>query len=485
MAPSSEAARRRRRLYPGVAVAAVLAAGTTIAGLTTDRQDRDSATPGVQTSARLDPLSYDPAADDELTVRATAGYSHVLYAKSPGGAFATARRVDRYRKDVEAAAGGSGGVVDADTLEALVFLESGGRPDAVALDGDPVNASGLTQIVAQTGQGLLGMDIDLARSQALTRAARRARARGRPAAARRALEARRRIDARFVPRKALDATVRYLRKARDTLGRDDLALVSYHMGIGNLQAVVSDYGGDPRPPYVRLFFDSTPQRHAAAWRRLSSLGDDSSTYYWRVLAAKALMRLWRDDRSTFTQVDELQTNKASAEEVLHPPNSTKVFDDPAAIRSARDDGTLAALPGRPADLGFRLDSRFGAEARKLGAQPELYRALRPQALNLARWMGRRVRQISGDATPLVMTSAVRDRRYQELLIGSNPEATSGYSLHTTGYAFDVLRRYGSRGQAVAFQFLLDRLQALNLIAWVREPAAIHITAADDAGRLDP
>jgi hypothetical protein len=85
-----------------------------------------------------------------------------------------------------------------------------------------------------------------------------------------------------------------------------------------------------------------------------------------------------------------------------------------------------------------------------------------------------------------MTSAVRDERYQALLADSNPEATSEYSLHTTGYAFDVLRRYPSRSQAVAFQFLLDRLQSLNLIAWVREPAAIHITAAKDAGKVvDP
>jgi hypothetical protein len=68
-------------------------------------------------------------------------------------------------------------------------------------------------------------------------------------------------------------------------------------------------------------------------------------------------------------------------------------------------------------------------------------------------------------------------------VEGNIEATSQYSLHTTGYAFDVLRRYRGRAQAVAFQFLLDRLQALNLIAWVREPAAIHITAASDAERL--
>ena len=31
--------------------------------------------------------------------------------------------------------------------------------------------------------------------------------------------------------------------------------------------------------------------------------------------------------------------------------------------------------------------------------------------------------------------------------------------------------------------MLDRLQALNLIAWVREPAAIHVTAGPDAEEL--
>jgi hypothetical protein len=78
---------------------------------------------------------------------------------------------------------------------------------------------------------------------------------------------------------------------------------------------------------------------------------------------------------------------------------------------------------------------------------------------------------------------VRDERYQRLLGLSNPEATHAYSLHTTGYAFDILRRYRNRAQAVALQFMLDRLQALDLIAWVREPAAIHITVGGEAASL--
>jgi hypothetical protein len=93
-----------------------------------------------------------------------------------------------------------------------------------------------------------------------------------------------------------------------------------------------------------------------------------------------------------------------------------------------------------------------------------------------------VEEVSG-TSPLVVTSTVRDTRYQSVLGRRNREAARGYSLHTTGYAFDVLREYRSREQAVAFQFWLDRLQAHDLIAWVREPAAIHVTVSSDAERL--
>ena len=77
----------------------------------------------------------------------------------------------------------------------------------------------------------------------------------------------------------------------------------------------------------------------------------------------------------------------------------------------------------------------------------------------------------------MVTSAVRDERYQRALAASDLEATRGYSLHTTGYAFDIARHYASGAQAQAFQFVLDRLTALGVIAWAREPAVIHVTVA--------
>src|SRR5437763_1069653 len=80
--------------------------------------------------------------------------------------------------------------------------------------------------------------------------------------------ARERVGERFDPAKALAATGRYLALARRRLGRQDLAFVSYHMGIGNLESVLRAYGRG-RVPYAQLYFDSTPLRHAAAYRRLA------------------------------------------------------------------------------------------------------------------------------------------------------------------------------------------------------------------------
>ena len=51
-----------------------------------------------------DPFAYVPDQEDAFVKRATAGTSHVLYARSPGGAAATAARVARWRPLVEAAA---------------------------------------------------------------------------------------------------------------------------------------------------------------------------------------------------------------------------------------------------------------------------------------------------------------------------------------------------------------------------------------------
>jgi len=94
-----------------------------------------------------------------------------------------------------------------------------------------------------------------------------------------------------------------------------------------------------------------------------------------------------------------------------------------------------------------------------------------------------VRNLSGAATPLQVTSAVRDREYQELLVQSNPQATEEYSLHTTGWSFDIRREYESKRQARAFDYVLERLRALALIDYAIEPGAIHVTVSNLGAEL--
>ncbi len=439
-----------------------------------------------------DPFAYHPDRGEELAKRAAFGVAHPLYSNSPGGAVATAARTAAWRDAVERAARHAD--VDPDRLEGLVFLESAGRPDAVAPNGFE-GAVGLTQILAETGQNLLGMQVDADASRRLTRRMERARRRGREDLSVRLSAQRRRVDERFDPDKSLAAAGRYLKLARERFGREDLAFVSYHMGIGNLETVLRDFArregdaiaevvSDENLDWARVYFDSTPRRHRRAYRRLAGFGDDSSNYFWKIEAASDIMRLWREDRAELVRTADLQTAKASAEEVLHPASETERFGSPTELREAWDDGDIRALPDEPAATGLDRHRGMGELARRIGQPPGLYRGLRPEALALGLYIGAQVRDLSGSQA-LTVTSTVRDEAYQGALITGNREATRRYSLHTTGWALDIARVYQSRRQALAFQWVLDRLGVLGVIAWVREPHAIHMTVSEDADVLLP
>jgi hypothetical protein len=224
------------------------------------------------------------------------------------------------------------------------------------------------------------------------------------------------------------------------------------------------YGKSPIP-YAQLFFDSTPLRHAAAWKVLSSLGDDSSTYLWRIGAAKAIMSLYRDDPKKLVAQDELQ-NWPSAEHVLRPPAVTPTFADQAALTGAGQ---------------VLIDGAAVRVSRPLAAGPAGERSVRVDALKLLRRLALGVQAVSHTA-PLVITKASRVEKGDGFVGVGGVEAEP--SLHATGYAFDVSRAYRSPAQAQALQFWLDRLTALDLIAWVREPTVIHITVGPLAQGLN-
>jgi hypothetical protein len=465
----SEYRRRRARLAGAVLVLIVLVA------VIISTQSSSIAPPphagSALGAAAGDPFAYRSSREADFVARATAGEAHPLFTQSPGGVLATAQRVAAYRPMINRVTAGTG--IDPNLLEALVFVESAGRPEVIA-GSDPAAAAGLTQILASTGQTLLGMNINLARSRTLTRqinavAAGTRRGRLAPLLARRAA-----IDPRFDPTAELMATVRYLEDARSQFGREDLAIESYHMGIGNLHQVLSDYNGGHAVPYAQLYFNTTPDLHGQAFNLLAGFGDDSSLYLWRVLGGAQIMRLYRTDRAALNRLAGLQTAADSNALVLQPPDRTPRFSDPAALSAAYQSRALVPLPTNAAQLGLVYARSMGSGAPRLGAPRALYRGLRPVALRMLIAVAARVRSLSGVDGPLQVLSTAADQQYVQ-------REGDGFSSSPDGYSFQISRLYASPAQANAFQAVLDRLQALNLIAWSREMSAIDITVARDAG----
>jgi hypothetical protein len=458
-----------------VAVAAVVLVVAVLVAVLTGGGHPGLPLPGIGKPAPAgDPFTFKADRASAFEHRAITGSANVLFSQSPGGAVATAARVAAFRPLIDRAVAGTN--IDPNVLEGLVFVESAGRPDVIA-GTDPTAASGLTQILAQTGQVLLGMHIDLARSRKLTNQIATAYDTGRADIATKLLAQRAKIDDRFEPAKALAATVRYLKLAEENFGgRADLAVVSYHMGIGNLHHVLDDYDGGAPVAYTQLYFDTEPDHHGSAFDLLAGFGDESSLYYWRVLGAVQIMHLYRTDRRALERLAALQTSQNTNAAVLHPPGSTSTFSDPGALYSAYHTRQLVPFPTNAAALGLRYGTGIGRDAHTVGAPPALYRGLRAAALDLLVVLAARVRALSGTDAPLTVSSAVVDDRYRQQLTNPYPDAN-------TGYAFQIARTYASRAQAAAFQAMLDRLQALNVIAWERTPTTIDITVASDASNV--
>jgi hypothetical protein len=225
--------------------------------------------------------------------------------------------------------------------------------------------------------------------------------------------------------------------------------------------------------YAQLYFDSSPFRHQTAYRRLADLGDNSNTYYWRVLAAQGIMRLYRANPAGLDSLNRLETGYGSAEAVLRPPDTTPVFANAAGVKRALARGELVKVPNQPKQRHFALDPAATAQA-----------ALRPQALALLYYLANRVHAISHGKGALAVGATVRDGVAQQALVARRL-AKPGYAVATTGYSFDIERRYASQAQADAFQAMLDRLQALDVIAWERRSDVIHITVSERAKPLTP
>ena len=262
-----------------------------------------------------------------------------------------------------------------------------------------------------------------------------------------------------------DRALPALRQAK--LGRTDLALASYHMGVGNLQRALSLYGASDIP-YAQLYFDSTPLQPLRPRGACSgSLGDDSSTYLWRLLSAKRLhgalphRPLGADTviRGAFP-LPPGPPRALAAGHGLRFPKGAQLLPR-AATESPKRPATTCEDRRAPRPLTIRVgDRQHVLRLAPLPHAPPGGRAsssARPGSAP-CRWstgagaldlIAVQVREVAlGGPRPARRSRrSARGTRYQR---DSWPRRTRGhprYSLHTTGCARDSTRDYALAGQA--------------------------------------
>ena len=231
-----------------------------------DRRPRRPAADG-RAAPLPDPFAWDPEREDEF-VRARRGrhqppalraLARRRGARPRSGSRAGARRSRR--------AAQRGGRRPRHARGRSCSSRAPGAPTRSPSDTE--GAVGLTQILAETGQNLLGMQVDVAAQRAAdARRIDRERLRGHDAEVA-ALAARARRGRRALrPREgARRRPARYLKLAqRRASAARTSRFVSYHMGIGQPRRACCAPTARTTRPGRSVYFDSTPARHAARLR---------------------------------------------------------------------------------------------------------------------------------------------------------------------------------------------------------------------------
>ena len=191
------------------------------------------------------------------------------------------------------------------------------------------------------------------------------------------------------------------------------------------------------------------------------------------------MHLFRSDPARLERLAKLHDELPSAELVLHPPSARGRFVDAGQLDAAVARGVLVPLQAG-SGAHFAIDPQLERIAARLSEDPSTYVALRPRAAGLLTYLTGKVYELSGEQRPLAVTRATYDEGSAATLTPRDPGAAADAGVHATGFAFDIRRRYGSGAQAAAFQWTLERLEALGLIAWTRGRSVIHLVVSPRA-----
>jgi hypothetical protein len=302
-------------------------------------------------------------------------------------------------------------------------------------------------------------------------------------------------DDRLKPEKAIPAVAAYLAGMEQRYGGRDWAIWAYHCGEGCVadframaKGIHTPDGAPNSPPEARLpsvakvFFGCSP-----VWNpdlcgaiRTQMDRDYSPTYWFRVMRAEQLLRMYRDDPSEFR--DLAAEYQYSAAPALRAPDRLSawlkpqdlIFQTGELIRG--DSGSkLVSAPNDPEFFGFRVDAPPLADEQHPERHAEnddwRVKAL-PSTVGTLAYIAFETRRLfaalrPGEAfVPLDATALVVPKT-------GGPSSESGQSPrimdHASGQVFDLMVSGLPPGEQECLQFVLDDLGWNGTLGFIEEP----------------
>ncbi len=296
-------------------------------------------------------------------------------------------------------------------------------------------------------------------------------------------------DDRLKPDKAIPAAAAYLAGLEQRYGGRDWAIWAYHCGegcVGDFRAMARNTKGldDPPASVAQVFFGCNPvwNRDLCAALRAQMERDYSPTYWFRVMRAGQLIRMFRDDAAEFHDLaaeyryapspGQRAPDRLSA--WLKPQDL--IFQSSESIRGD-ESGRLVSAPDDPEYLGFRVGTQPAGDWRAK-ALPSTFGTLAYIAFETRRLQAARS---PGEVfIPLLATALVLPRTD-----GDAADTSQGARAvdHASGQVFDLSMAGLPPGELECLQFVLDDLGWNSSLGFIEEPGnkqTMHIGCSPSA-----
>jgi len=436
-----------------------------LAGVGVDRVDMSSLTLEMRTQRMIDSETFAIMREPE----ALAGAVRV---SSP-----------KLQKLFNAAAAKSG--FPASTLAAICYLESFGDSKAAS----PAGPKGIMQFSEGTGRsaGLKIVHVTRYRTTTTTQQVRNKSGKLVSRKVRTKVPYTVTIrDDRLYPERAIPAAANYLARLTNKFGRQDWAIFAYHCGEGcvsEIQPLTEKVVKYTEPVSVAaMFFAASPAHHRELYEALQfhMQRDYSPTYWFRVMRAEQLLKLYQRDPMEFKSLladyrnDANPQHRADHRLVVWLKGADLAYRTCDDLRRAQGKD-LVRVFDNPGFYGFSFqpgDLIAGDPANR-----QLYEQASPSTLGTLVYIAFETRRLF-EATrptderfaPLVVTELVNTLDQEK-----RREPGSDVPVHCTGQVFDLSTANLPPGERECLSFILDEIGWDGCLGFIQESGnTMHI-----------